>query len=183
MNERPILFSAPMVRAILDGRKTQTRRILKDTTEHKGPYNPKYLEAYRDDKGWKEICPHGKIGDRLWVRETWGLPHAKCRCKACCEFAGIKFRADGEDARIKWTPSIFMPRIASRIILEITEIRVQRVREISEEDAEAEGCKPDYTGFVKEHFADLWDSINFKIGFGWEINPWVWAISFKRIKP
>jgi hypothetical protein len=147
MTDRPILFSAEMVRAILDGRKTQTRRVIKDTTEHRGPINPAYLEAHKDHPGWKDICPYGQPGDTLWVSETDPI-----------------------------------------IMLRITDIRVERLQDITEDDARAEGCDPVVhpdgavdCGTRKTTFAGLWNKIN---GPGaWEANPWVWAISFERITP
>lgn len=168
MKERPILFSAPMVKAILSGTKTQTRRIVK----------PQQFPL-----GTCVACPYGTVGDRLWVRETWlQVP------------AGIAFRADGGDhygagGKLKWRPSIFMPRAASRITLEVTGVRVERLQGISEDDAEAEGvaAEPhngscvDRRCFVKA-YASLWDSLNAKRS-PWSSNPWVWVLSFRRITP
>jgi hypothetical protein len=180
MKERPILFSGPMVRAILDGSKTQTRRTFKGTTEHKGPYNPAYMEAHQQASGWGSICPYGIPGDRLWVRETFAQDVAGCP-------GGISYRADHFDPKgdgpahpMKWRPSIFMPRISSRILLEITDVRVQRLQEISDEDARAEGYDRSHA-FPREWFALLWERIN---GTGsWDANPWVWAITFRRLEP
>ena len=195
MKERPILFSGPMVRAILDGSKTQTRRTFKGTTEHKGPYNPAYMEAHQQANGWGSICPHGTPGDRLWVRETWAVQHgfdawtprhiprgariyysATADLKGPCGVGGLRCR-----------PSIFMPRWASRILLEITDVRVQRLQEISEGDARAEGAIGALNDSIgdnwcaREAFAALWESIN---GTGsWHANPWVWAITFRRLEP
>jgi len=181
MKERPILFSGPMVRAILDGSKTQTRRTFKGTTEHKGPYNPAYMEAHQQANGWGSICPHGTPGDRLWVRETWA--HEKDGT-GCSDDTGVLYRAtdlgwDDEGTGLRWRPSIFMPRAASRILLEITDVRVQRLQEISEEDARAEGCEP--FAYPRDRFQGLWDTIH---GPGsWHANPWVWAITFRRLEP
>jgi hypothetical protein len=195
MKERPILFSGPMVRAILDGSKTQTRRTFKGTTEHKGPYNPAYMEAHQQANGWGSICPHGTPGDRLWVRETWAVQHgfdawtprhiprgariyysATADLKGPCGVGGLRCR-----------PSIFMPRWASRILLEITDVRVQRLQEISEGDARAEGAIGALNDSIGDNwcaceaFAALWQSIN---GPGsWHANPWVWAITFQRLEP
>jgi hypothetical protein len=195
MKERPILFSGPMVRAILDGSKTQTRRTFKGTTEHKGPYNPAYMEAHQQANGWGSICPHGTPGDRLWVRETWAVQHgfdawtprhiprgariyysATADLKGPCGVGGLRCR-----------PSIFMPRWASRILLEITDVRVQRLQEISEGDARAEGAIGALNDSIGDNwcaceaFAALWESIN---GPGsWHANPWVWAITFQRLEP
>jgi hypothetical protein len=189
-----------MVRAILDGSKTQTRRTFKGTTEHKGPYNPAYMEAHQQANGWGSICPYGTPGDRLWVRETFAQDVAGCP-------GGISYRADHFDPKgdgpahpMKWRPSIFMPRAASRILLEITDVRVQRLQEISEGDARAEGIEYSDDYAVREHahvgldegdlipnappipsFRSLWESIN---GTGsWDANPWVWAITFQRLEP
>jgi hypothetical protein len=181
MKERPILFSGPMVRAILDGSKTQTRRTFKGTTEHKGPYNPAYMEAHQQASGWGSICPHGTPGERLWVRETWAVQHeydaagpseigvsARWRYAATEDLGGLRKR-----------PSIFLPRRGSRILLEITDVRVQRLQEINDEDARAEGCEP--FAYPRDRFQGLWDTIN---GPGsWHANPWVWAITFRRLEP
>ena len=180
MKERPILFSAPMVRAILDGSKTQTRRVLKKSTEFKGPYNPAYIEAHKKDTGWREICPYGKIRDRLWVRETWGIYSADGGTQSCTYCADYPKVHMGQ----KWTPSIYMPRWASRIDLEITDIRIELLQDISRGDAMDEGCP--FQNMAKgddprKWYADLWESIN---GAGsWAANPWVWVVKFKRVRP
>ena len=182
--ERPILFSTPMVQAILAGRKTQTRRIFKGTTEHKEAYNPAYLEKYKDSDGWKKICPFGQIGDKLWVRETW-RPYSESRVQ-------IEYKADGKiidypdrpsfefyGCGQNWRPSIFMPRWASRITLVITDVRVERLQDISEEDAKAEGCDYNPNFSPCQFYKKVWNSINGKT-YPWESNPWVWVISFKE---
>jgi hypothetical protein len=184
--ERPIIFSGPMVRAILDGSKTQTRRVMKPQPLSAGP----------------GVCPYGRIGDRLWVRETWNTVNPEG------EPTSILYKADGsvmyrpfpsaeagwkaeQDAESldaqRWNTPIFMPRWASRITLEVTDVRVERVQEISEEDAKAEGVKPDpnerpYVEDFREDFEHLWDSINAKRGHSWESNPWVWAITFRKLE-
>jgi hypothetical protein len=216
MTDRPILFSAEMVRAIEGGLKTQTRRIIKDTTEHRGPINPAYLEAHKNHPGWKNICPYGAPGDLLWVRETWcahwGTPPSDApqsyRIVNGDELPPIKqengdlyqptpsdimtvwYGAEGDKPfHMKWRPSIHMPRWASRITLRITDIRVERLQDISEDDAKAEGVKPlDYAAHhvaagcgARIAFEQLWTTIN---GPGaWEANPWVWVISFERVAP
>lgn len=187
MNEKPILFSGPMVRAILDGRKTMTRRVVKlppdavsvtvdpgGTIFGPGPYikagNP-------DGYDYPRIhCPYDP-GDRLWVRETW-----------CCYTPMLRnprYKADGHnDAGWTWKPSIHMPRWASRITLEVTDVRVERVQEITDDDAKAEGCPTVgwYDGpRPKLWFSHLWDSINAARGYGWDVNPWVWVVSFRRV--
>ncbi len=175
--ERPILFGAAMVRAILEGRKTQTRRAMK----------PQPAEL-RDIKG--QDCPYGRQGERLWVRETF--------CVDEDDQPVVLYRAtDHESCGQPWRPAIFMPRSASRITLEITAVRVERLQDISEEDAKAEGaefgfcvgrdfhepCDPEdaVASSYKQGFAFLWDSINAKRGLGWEANPWVWVVKFKRL--
>ncbi len=199
MKERPILFSAPMVRAILDGSKTQTRRVFKQKNGGIWPNR-------NDLPGMRQIlrnCPYGQHGDRLWVREAFadlrgtGIEHRPDPSGPLKRYA---FAADyppgsnGDEARkefgVKWKPSIHMPRAASRITLEITGVRVERLQDISEDDALAEGCSStaivhedgeDYTGhYASEEYQDLWESIN---GPGsWVANPWVWAVSFKRVE-
>jgi hypothetical protein len=204
MKERPILFSGPMVRAILDGSKTQTRRTFKGTTEHKGPYSPAYMEAHQQASGWGSICPYGIPGNQLWVRETWqhnignGPPIIY---RADHGAAQSVYEADLATGAWKvavsgWRPSIFMPRIASRILLEITDVRVQRLQEISEGDARAEGVSdggclscgnPEPCGCgspqpdARDGFAWLWQSIHGPAS--WDANPWVWAITFRRLEP
>ena len=128
-------------------------------------------------------CPYGKPGDKLWVRETWGLYDTEP--KDGPENATVFYRAtDGGryDLRYqKWRPSIFMPRWASRITLEMVDVRIERLQDMSEGDVYKEGCivcpKTDMRPFVV--FETLWDSINVKRGFGWDKNPWVWVVSFK----
>lgn len=197
MKERPILFSSEMVRAILEGRKTQTRRVIND--EYMGVVER--VDLGMDDY-WHGFhgriicfhrkCPYGQPGDRLWVRETfwhYGLGselggrqyYYKCDMDLPAEFQIDHF--------MKWKPSIFMPRWASRIQLEITNIRVERVQEISEEDAKAEGSiawhdtHPDHGTVYKPEYRLLWDKINAKRGYSWTSNPWVWVVEFRRLKP
>jgi len=184
VKSKPILFSGPMVRAILDGRKTQTRRVVKQLL----PENRREGLTIS-----ASMCPYGKPrykrdpGDRLWVKESW-IP-------AYFSDKRPGYRADWRDPEDipepKWKPSLFMPRWASRITLEITGVRVERVKAISEDDAKAEGVEGDNVGDFgipcKEYvipFADLWDSINGKKpGRSWADNPWVWVIEFERVKP
>ena len=205
MRERPILFSAPMVRAILDGRKTQTRRVVKPQPE---PIPHDVWQSRRYDNGWwwscaaaktmvamfdmPSFCPYGTPLDYLWLRETWfdngsswdgcaDKTPSRCVYRANGEFVE-QFPEDHLEAR--WTPSIHMPRWASRITLEITGVRVERLNAISEADAIAEGCQcagvPASLTNVGA-FAKLWESIN---GPGsWDANPWVWVVEFRRIVP
>ncbi len=216
MKEHPILFSGPMVRAILDGRKTQTRRIMK----HQPP-SPSYKLFTPGDerRHWIHAdgvnvidggqpyfkCPYGQPGDRLWVRETWQsfgdsskiTPPVPYSCQ-------VRYEADGATvwlpvptgargvfpASLKSRPSIFMPRWAARITLQITGVRVERLQDISEHDALAEGVNyhilsEQAAEFVrgKSHlppavlkYGDLWESIN---GHGsWDANPYVWVVEF-----
>lgn len=203
MKERPILFSAPMVRAILGGQKTQTRRIIKpqpDTTLEDYPYW--HIGGFRLRKDAKNPLrsPYGVPGDRLWVRETWSPDH-----RDVYPNFPIVYRADGYpsdddisggmletgDAMIcrrtyfRWRPSIHMPRHASRINLEVTDVRVERLQNISEADALADGgwtysACPIHKS-PQRSFADLWESINGK--GSWNVNPWIWALSFRKIDP
>jgi hypothetical protein len=192
MKERPILMSGLMVRAILEGRKTQTRRVVKPQPEYIQPDGTiKPLAAVSEANQMiargrlAARCKYGTVGDRLWVRETWSYhePHDDC--------SGKVYAADqvsiSEEMRpqMRWRPSIFMPRWMSRITLEITDVRVERVQDISEADARAEGMRAK-TGrreqTPQEAFAELWNEINAARGFGWESNPWVWVVSFKAVE-
>lgn len=234
MKERGMIFNGEMVRAILDGRKTQTRRIMApqpaDDIERGIFPNPEVI-------GWKSsrrhkhgsttahFCHYGKPGDRIWVRETWGVvSHAFSDDGLMIDWVPDRpataihempfgngyysgyaiYAADGdftwgdddgyEDGRSCWKPSIHMPRAASRILLEITDVRVERLNAINEHDAQAEGVAKLRGGFWKHYqpgwtqhqlsargsFVTLWKSI-----YGdesWNSNPWVWVISFERIE-
>lgn len=206
--ERPILFSGPMVRAILAGTKTQTRRLVDssrvpsdviEAVQSPLPSRGDVFEFRRRLYSAKEIrCPHGARGDRLWVRETWA-PHAdeEETCRNYSErMAGrgglsepgavrpeIFYRADGGDPFVSgWRPSIFLPRWASRLTLEVLAVRVQRLQDITINDIKAEGitpCDPYLTW--KDNFARLWDDINGKRA-PWASNPWVWALTFRPVK-
>lgn len=193
MKERPILFSGAMVRAILDGRKTQTRRVAKEFAGRDDL--DLILRRFPHQNG----CPYGQAGDRLWVREAFSGPW-------CMEAQGgmaatppskwgatsrIWYWADGSPTHGDWTrprPSIHMPRWASRITLEITGVRVERLQDISEADAVAEGCGQDgsvdgvyVANNPRGAFFHLWRQIN---GPGsWDANPYVWVVSFRRIAP
>ncbi|MDH4183454.1 MAG: hypothetical protein OEV92_04475, partial [Nitrospinota bacterium] len=239
MKERPIIFSGPMVRAILDGRKAQTRRIMKPPPpvyipgdpppsmrdkKHIAPYFDAYCGGKKTDKNpqgqsgfwcwWDEYdrqgeglkCPYGVPGDRLWVRETWQphpeagshFPEGSIPSDAVC-YAADNTTRDYEDSK-PWKPSIHMPRWASRITLEITNVRAERLHDISWDDALAEGIDrlvdrydepdvwrdyssegpPEYTSDPIESYATLWESIH---GSGaWDKNPWVWVLEFKRVE-
>jgi hypothetical protein len=214
MRERPIIFNADMVRAVLDGRKTQTRRIMTpqpadDIQLHKFPNKSLlgWLSSLEHKHGsfTAHICPFGQLGDRLWVREAFQGPLVsedlfddyraypdRFETPEYCEYA-----ADGgprpeycdldDNLRHGWRPSIHMPRWASRITLEITGVRVERLQDISQSDAKSEGCwygrgggEPDFAVNPSDHFSTLWASI-----YGadsWRANPWVWVIEFKRVE-
>jgi hypothetical protein len=178
--ERPILFSGEMVRAILDGRKTQTRRVVRNQSRALGIGME--VPEFRADIITR--CPYGQPGDRLWVRETW-----------CSSPDGVMYRAtehehgmhQPDDCNI-WRPSIHMPRWASRLTLSISDVRVERLQDMRAPDAIAEGIPS--RGIDREgpniasalmylhDYKQLWDSLNAKRGYGWATNPWVWVISF-----
>ena len=197
MKERPILFSTEMVKAILEGRKTQTRRIIKKQPHGAG-------EWVRQLASWlfpnvnpyiKLKCPYGQPGDRLWVRETWVLNPwsylGGCKYVYRSDYESFPKNEIGKSYPDidKWRPSIFMPREACRILLEVTDVRVERLKDIAEEDAISEGISlPNYAEQAIRDiqfpepsaiYAMLWESINGK--GSWEKNPWVWVIEFKKL--
>ncbi len=209
MKERPILFSTGMVRAILSGKKTMSRRVIKpqptiniNSFQYKNHVYPCTEEQFKG--GVLEYCPYGKIGDRLWVRETFVLedpreytsdiviPEDRPVKMSYSKEDGTQYRIphyratepephiipdnlrDGSDDRTRWKPAIFMPRWASRLVLEITQLRVERLQKITDEDVLKEGIT------LQEDFKALWNSINVERGFGWNKNPWVWVIEFKK---
>jgi hypothetical protein len=212
MKERPVIFNGEMVRAILEGRKTQTRRVMKVQPESPG-FGLRYISESLNNRDtgkyfWSQsdacginkprskpfVCPFGQVGDRLWVRETYQGPlfnfdqmeayledTSKFERPEFCEYHADGGMApeyfDAEDnLRYGWKPSIHMPRWASRITLEITAVRVERLQDISEPDAIAEGGTKH---FNIDWFGPLWASI-----YGvdsWNANPWVWVIEFKRV--
>ena len=184
MKERGIIFTGEMVRAILDGRKTQTRRVVKHIPDLGSPDMwCKKIEIVNQICGdFKRYCPYGQPGDRLWVRETWA-PWPELWTRSDIRDQSPLYRAErpfvGND--VKWRPSNHMPRWASRINLEITDVRVERVQDITDEDALEEGVDPD--GYIpRTQFEALWNSIYEKRGHGWDKNPWVWVIEFKVVK-
>lgn len=203
--ERPILFSAPMVRAILEGRKTVTRRAVKVQ-----PRSPADIGSY--GKGQPFIrnpdvtklnpeCPFGKPGERLWVRETWYCDHSEVMSgpylkpndldiSEARDDGTLVYAADGlapyEADQPVWKPSIHMPRWACRILLEITGVRVERLKDISADQCIAEGIERHPAGFfgngcttAASAFKELWNST----GGDWDANPWVWVVELKRIQP
>lgn len=218
---RPILFGAPMVRAILDGSKTQTRRIIRRSNSlldggpwpasarlhlstaivDRGPSpagNPgPYLNHVALSEGWGDtfhrIYSRVQIGDLWWVRETlrhgYTGKHSRRRLHyAADERPVLRIPKTATPMTRVTLPSIFMPRWASRITLEVTEVRVERVQAISASDALFEGIEFEYVGQDQESvrrraFANLWDSINAKRGLGWAVNPWCWCVTFRRVKP
>jgi hypothetical protein len=183
VKERPILFNGEMVRAILEGRKTQTRRLVNPQPREvsfpgiSSKHGPIWPMFFGTDKKFKSIpCPFGQVGDTLWVRETW-FPRPILEKSAL-------YKADSEIPElITWRPSIHMPRWASRITLRITNVKVKRLKEITVEEINEEGTpatKPIHYADPYLAFSDLWNSINAQHGFGWDTNPWVWVIEFKR---
>ena len=220
MKARPILFSGPMIRALLSGAKTQTRRVVKlqpeDVFAHEvASYSqatgatvhyPKDATATVFSDGlWYSLgpsaagpiaCPYGQPGDVLWVRETWS------RAKLYPASHEMFYRADGDvlgrqlslsyvEREKCWRPSIHMPRWASRLTLRITDVRVERVQEISEDDAIAEGVDTITMADVarqaawsrRQDFSRLWDSINGqRAGCSWADNPWCWCLTFDVIQ-
>ncbi|MDA8499778.1 hypothetical protein [Citrobacter sp. Igbk 17] len=227
MTERGMIFNSEMVRAILDSRKTQTRRIMAIQPEHSelglrrvidsknGRDNGKYFWSQSDACGLKMRskvfgCPYGEVGDRIWVRETFQGPlfdfdQMDAYCKDSTPFEKAKFcvyKADGKPApeffdaddnlHCCWRPSIHMPRWASRLLLEIIDIRVERLNAISQADAIAEGAPPSHPSidcvsqeygfpdFSRSWFGQTWQHIYGEES--WNANPWVWVIEFERIE-
>ena len=219
MTDRPIIFSGEMVRAILEGRKTQTRRPIKGISilDHPGIKGAKIANIGKNqfwlncqDSHPQHIskgCPFGQIGDRLWVREPWH-PFFRMGNHVSIEYkSGFSFATDISEADLdkfddkwieeKWKPSIHMPRWASRITIEITEIRVERLQEITEEEARAEGVLPCPHPLSKDDecldcyldageyacaFLNLWNRLYAKQGLGVDANPWVWVLTFRRVE-
>ncbi|WP_422802399.1 hypothetical protein [Telluria beijingensis] len=211
MKERPILFSGAMVRALLDGSKTQTRRIMKPQPKptpadypgpagHWWPSNEMQSMMHIEEEMQKwsglagDCCPHGGAADRLWVRETWYCDHFEVQRGPYREVPEARdllvYRADGERPyeaeQPVWRPSIHMPRWASRILLEITNVRVERLQDIGVEDIEAEGVLTSDADIMQHgcrarvlDWKRLWEST----GGSWDANPWVWVVEFKRVVP
>jgi len=228
VKERPIIFSGEMVKAILNGKKTMTRQVVKtqprdECTEiaTSACFGHVEYRSTSEDRQTQSIlakikCPYGKIGDRLWVREThhvvggiadYEIEEIKQGLQDVKNFVSYKTDGYGNPCDGGWTTPMFMPRWASRILLEIIDIRVERLQDISEADALKEGIRnynfemedsPDtyvgYTHLQKDDgkstlyktpaiaFERLWDTLNAKKGYPWSSNPWVWAIEFKVIE-
>lgn len=213
MKARGMIFNSEMVRAILDGRKTQTRRIVKGTdgaVKFCKEWDINGEEIFvvlgeKDHTGMNPVfgaisCPFGAVGDRIWVRETWAeagacAPDLKLYRANYPEHVPSIYENVPPAEEIRWTPSIHMPRWASRILLEITDVRVEQLNAISEEDARAEGIidggclncgEPEPCGCANpepdatDAFAYLWQSIYGQEN--WNANPWVWVIEFKRVE-
>lgn len=212
MRERPILFNGEMVRAILDGRKTRTARPIISQPSNMDEWSG--IAEFSDGRygfqnavGGDYFCPFGRPGDRLWVRESFQLRDVVYDDYCGGYEAGypldhipkekpesgvmVEYREQGADG--PWRPSIHMPRWASRIMLEITDVRVERVQDITEEDAIKEGVSllpymipGDHTPRLMEptaiwHFRDIWNRAYAKRGYGWDVNPWAWVVLFKMI--
>ena len=229
MKEKQIPFSGAMVRAILAGTKTQTRRVVKwpegfdpkDATVEQyeryrdGSYRAIVWGTPYDDGAFSVKCKYGGPGDGLWVRETWrpwcdpeewtcvqyqadaGVmkPDAWDEQQGCwCECVGDEnAERDAKGMTPRWRSPRFMPRWASRITLEVTGVRVERVQEITEKDILAEGYPHDlgyrnhdaepHPGGPLKWYSTLWDEINMDCGYGWNVNPWVWVVEFKSHRP
>jgi hypothetical protein len=216
---KPIIFSTEMARAIPDGRKTMTRRVIKGLPENQDGCELgiiKRSDGTLTGYGFEKMLYN--TGDILWVRETWrerfGMSYANYGCGSAYpvdDVHEIEFKAGGfvtcvggmtfcpDECTIKmseewskWHSPRYMLRIAARIFLKVTNIRVERLQEITEEDAEAEGVEPirdvleniyfqdGYSIGYRLAFEDVWNSINAKHGYGWDVNPWVWVIEFER---
>ena len=224
MSEHPILFSAPMVRAILGGRKTMTRRVIKGAPIFVTPFigadnkptNEYGLHFTHERVIDKHVrCPYGQPGDRLWVRETFADRDSDGDLISPIYRADCEEYEDGDGYGFTpcWRPSIFMPRWASRLTLEIVSVRVERLQDIGQMDVIHEGMTmltkdggrvykfgmedkdglpgtdddgwewQDWNADHAKSFARLWDSTNAKRGYGWDANPWVWVIEFKKVEP
>jgi len=194
MTERPIIFSAPMVCAILAGQKTKTRRVVKPQPELAQLLTHSGWSAWFDGHGRPLHNPYGQPGDRLWVRETWAQNWNQLSDTRMDR--SYVYRADGEGRAqdngtdLPWRPSIHMPRAASRLSLEITGVCVERLQDISDDDARQEGVAEWALGALspqgqqelsrQEGFELLWSSINGRDS--WDANPWVWVVEFKRLE-
>jgi hypothetical protein len=200
MKEKPILFNGAMVRAILEGQKTMTRRVVKcihdieriatpdewnagkahpnmRDFEEWGPRDGYFLFCSTRETIFAMPCPY-QVGQSLWVRETWSHALDFGKCTDNYFYKATYVNGGPFDDVEKWRPSIHMPRVASRINLEVTNIKVERLQDISDEDCQKEGLKL-LQGGIKSEFAVIWDSTTKT--HPWSSNPWVWCISFKRV--
>lgn len=186
MSEKPILFSGEMVRAILAGRKTQTRRVVRNKTALEwldGVFTPKFVA----DPG-NFLSPYGYTGDSLWVREKWQAQNQDGfwwhEIKTGRELHNWAWTNPVEPAfdevPPRWLPGIHMPKPACRLWLDVVDVRVERVQEITHFDAIAEGMSVDQHARIE--YKNLWNEINEKRGFGWNVNPWVWAVTFNVVE-
>lgn len=203
MKERPILFGDELVRAILDGRKTETRRpmVIGRACATGGTLHQTWLPigrglciGLRDNGTWPNTvlqhCPFGVVGDRLWVRECFAPNHGPASTgPEHCLFRADDNRSIEDLSEARWTPSIHMPRWASRLALEITHVKVERLQALTQDGARAEGFVHDARGTAQQHFEYTWDAIYGGIdkktqkprSFGWTQNPWVWVVQFRRL--
>lgn len=213
MKARGMIFTGESVRAILAGRKTKTRRAVTPANSELGISWPSdglasafpqsddsKLMVPGESETLHRLWPKWDAGDRLWVRETWAKPLEQSCNRSDRDIPQLGYRADGEDANYgaRWRSPRFMPRWASRLTLELTDVRVERLQAISEEDAIAEGFGADYSsllpqtadGFEKNYdamtplgrFQWTWNLLNAHRGHGWKSNPWVWALTFRRLE-
>jgi len=225
MTDRPIIMTGESVRAILQGTKTQTRRVMKPQASHDarwcapGTLDGDTIDAYflHPDSwtAWESYavgdyggppyettidlairCPYGVAGDKLYVKETWAHDCPHCDDPQCGNSDHIWYRAseapivaESFAGSARWRSSMFMPRWASRLTLEIVKVKVERLQDISDGDAIAEGV-PDFSSpklspymamGVRAWYSDLWDSLNAKRGYPWAASPWIWAIEFKKV--
>jgi hypothetical protein len=204
MKEKPIIFSSPMVKVILEDKKDMTRRVVKGLpcTDTNGSVNIDgfwFIPERDKDHAFDGVAPYC-VGDILWVRETWRcmgfddadpsetkkiLVQYKDKTSRWVDFNDVERWKKYAVCLAGWKPSIFMPREASRISLEVKHVRLERVQSISERDAVREGMPESMTGasdYSRRCFHSLWDTLNAKRDYGWDKNPWVWAIEFGRVK-
>lgn len=202
VREGPVLMSGPMVRATMEDRKTRTRRVVTNKTALQWLDEDGFTPSFVADPG-NFLSPYGYAGDYLWVRER----HCLVADGVLGVIPGVVYHSDQEYRKLetlpdgvtvynrekpdvwKWRPSIHMRREWSRTTLEITELRIERLQDMPPQDFEAEGCVSDYTmcelearySSLRSQFRTLWDSLNADRGYGWDSNPWVWVIGFRRL--
>ena len=194
--EKPIIFSTPMVRAILEGKKTQTRRVIKPQPSN-GIRKSVFVKSGLEDGHGREIKIPYQPGDVLWVRETWadlrGMGFDRPFAYLTDSWNSKYGEEDGDSKRcrldygVKWKPSIHMPKSAARIWLEVVNVRAERLQDILCGDMKREGCIPatvtggQWQQWQRDYWIPLWDSLNAKRGYGWDTNPWVWVVAFEKI--